>query len=119
MGRHGDKVTVRLGDREVACGGAALGDLQLAYAITVHKSQGSEYPAVVLPLHMQHRMLLQRNLLYTALTRARQFAVVIGQREAVGYAARNASSNRRVTLLRQRLRGELLTPGELPRVEEP
>ncbi len=116
--REGEHVIVRLGEREVACGESALTDLQLAYAITVHKSQGSEYPAVVLPLHGQHRMLLQRNLLYTALTRARRFAVLIGQRAAVGRAARNAAPTRRVTLLRQRLRGELIRRGPQLSLEE-
>ena len=108
VGRDGEHVLVRLGERDVACNEAALGDLQLAYAITVHKSQGSEYPAVVLPLHMQHRMLLQRNLLYTAITRARRFAVIIGQDAAIRHAVHNAAPMRRATLLNRRLRGELI-----------
>ena len=71
-----------------------------AYAITVHKSQGSEYPAVVAPLHMQHRMLLQRNLLYTAVTRARRFAVLVGEHRAMQMAVRNDEPMTRATLLR-------------------
>jgi len=66
-----------------------LDELVLAYAITVHKSQGSEYPAVVLPLVKQHSMLLQRNLLYTAITRAKRLCVLVGQPYALELAVRN------------------------------
>lgn len=107
IAREGDGLKVRMTDREVVYGSGASADLQLAYAITVHKSQGSEYPAVVLPLHMQHRMLLQRNLLYTGITRARRFAVLMGQPAAMARAVSNASPHHRTTLLQQRLRGEL------------
>ena len=61
-----------------------LDEVSLAYATTVHKSQGSEYPAVVIPLAMQHYMLLERNLLYTAVTRGKKLVVVIGQTKALG-----------------------------------
>ena len=61
-------------------------DLDLAYAVTVHKSQGSEYPAVVVMLHNGHRMMLRRNLLYTAITRARSFVCIIGTRWAIKQA---------------------------------
>ncbi len=77
--------------------------LALAYALTVHKSQGSEYPAVVLAFHTQHYLLLQRNLLYTALTRARKLAVIIGSRRALGIAVNNDKVVTRNTRLKERL----------------
>ncbi len=80
-----------------------LDEVSLAYAITIHKSQGSEYPAVVLPLSTQHYMMLQRNLLYTGLTRGRNLVVLIGQDRAVATAVRNVNTVRRRTALRQRL----------------
>jgi exodeoxyribonuclease V alpha subunit len=80
-----------------------LDELMLAYAVTVHKSQGSEYPAVVLPLVTQHRMLLQRNLLYTAITRAKRFCVLVGQPYALEMAVRNDRVALRNTALAERL----------------
>ncbi|QBD78266.1 ATP-dependent RecD-like DNA helicase [Ktedonosporobacter rubrisoli] len=80
-----------------------LDELTLAYAVTVHKSQGSEYPAIVLPLVLQHRMLLQRNLLYTAITRAKRFCVLVGQPQALEIAVRNARIAQRNTALAERL----------------
>ncbi|MDQ2993778.1 MAG: ATP-dependent RecD-like DNA helicase [Pseudomonadota bacterium] len=80
-----------------------LDELILAYATTIHKSQGSEYPAVVIPLSMQHYNLLQRNLIYTAITRGKQLVVLIGQQKALNMALNNASAQQRHTLLRQRL----------------
>ncbi len=82
---------------------AELDELVLAYAITVHKSQGSEYPAIVLPLVKEHRMLLQRNLLYTAITRAKRFCVLVGQRSALELAVRNDRVALRNTALAERL----------------
>ena len=76
-----------------------------AYAITVHKSQGSEYPAVVLPLTTQHYLMLQRNLLYTALTRAKRFAVIVGTKKAVSIAVRNDRVQHRFSRLACRLTG--------------
>ena len=67
-----------------------LDELVLAYAATVHKSQGSEYPAVVIPVHTQHYVMLQRNLLYTAVTRGKRLVVLVGTRKALGIAVRNA-----------------------------
>ena len=64
--------------------------LALAYAATVHKSQGSEYAAVVIPVHTQHYVMLQRNLLYTAVTRGKRLVVLVGTRKALGIAVRNA-----------------------------
>ncbi|GCE02964.1 SF1B family DNA helicase RecD2 [Dictyobacter aurantiacus] len=80
-----------------------LDELLLAYAVTVHKSQGSEYPAVVLPLVREHHMLLQRNLLYTAITRAKRFCVIVGQPAALEYAVRNDRVALRNTGLAERL----------------
>ncbi len=82
-----------------------LDELTLAYAVTIHKSQGSEYPAVIIPLVMQHRMLLQRNLLYTAITRAKRFCVLVGQ----PYALEMAVKNDRVALRNTGLAERLLT----------
>jgi exodeoxyribonuclease V alpha subunit len=81
-----------------------LDDLGLAYATTVHKSQGSEYPIVVLAFLPQHYMMLQRNVLYTALTRARDKVIVVGHPKAITSAVRNNKITRRNTLLAERLR---------------
>ncbi|MHB1843573.1 MAG: SF1B family DNA helicase RecD2 [Deltaproteobacteria bacterium] len=91
--------------RAVACGPDDLGDLTLAYACSVHKAQGSEYPAIVLALLSQHQPMLQRNLLYTAVTRARRLAVVVGSRRALARAVENARQGERFTRLAERLRG--------------
>ncbi len=80
-----------------------IDELTLAYAISVHKSQGSEYPAVIMPVVTQHYMLLQRNLIYTGLTRARQLAIIIGSKKAMGIGIRNIGAGRRFTHLRYRL----------------
>lgn len=78
---------------------ADLRNITLAYAITVHKSQGSEYPAVVIPLMKTHSIMLQRNLLYTALTRAKQLVVIVGERAALRQAVRNARVSERYSAL--------------------
>ena len=80
-----------------------LNELVLAYAITVHKSQGSEYPAVVMPLLTQHYLLLQRNLLYTAITRARRLVVIVGTSKALWIAIKNDKTVQRNTFLKERL----------------
>ena len=95
-------VTVEF-DRMVRYRKTDLDELQLAYAITVHKSQGSEYPCVVIPMTTAHYIMLQRNLLYTAVTRAKNYCVVVGQRKAVWRAIRNARTGERFTNLRVRL----------------
>jgi len=81
-----------------------LDEVSLAYATTVHKSQGSEYPAVVIPLAMQHYMLLERNLLYTAVTRGKRLVVLIGETRALAMAVKRLGSVKRLTNLQQRLR---------------
>ncbi|RYZ51659.1 MAG: ATP-dependent RecD-like DNA helicase, partial [Proteobacteria bacterium] len=78
-------------------------DLKLAYSITIHKSQGSEFPVVIIPVTMQHFIMLQRNLIYTALTRARKLAILIGTSSALNQAIRTQTSLQRQTLLVQRL----------------
>ena len=78
-------------------------ELVLAYAATIHKAQGSEYPCVVMPLMAQHYMMLQRNLLYTAVTRAKRFVVIVGSKKAVAMAVRNAKTRQRYSGLRARL----------------
>ncbi|MFW6057816.1 MAG: ATP-dependent RecD-like DNA helicase [Persicimonas sp.] len=102
--RDKDIVRVDFDGRHVTYDFTDLGELVLAYAITVHKSQGSEYPAVVLPMLTQHYVMLQRNLLYTAVTRARELVIVVGSEKAVGIAVKNDRSQHRYTRLAERLR---------------
>jgi len=78
--------------REVIYGFAELDELVLAYATTIHKSQGSEYPAVVIPLTTQHYVMLQRNLVYTGVTRGKRLVVLVGQRKALAIAVKGASA---------------------------
>ncbi len=80
-----------------------LDELALAYAISVHKSQGSQYPAVVMPLHQSHYLMLRRNLLYTAITRAERVCVLVGTRSALQQAVRNEEERRRFSRLAERL----------------
>jgi len=89
------EVTIRFDRREVDYDYGELDEVSLAYAITIHKAQGSEFPAVVIPVAMQHFMLLERNLIYTGITRARKFLVVVGQKKALGMAVRNDQSRKR------------------------
>ena len=84
-----------------------LEELSLAYAISVHKSQGSEYPAVIMPLTTQHYPLLQRNLLYTAITRAKKVAVLIGSPKALEIALTNDKPHQRQTGLAQFLQSNI------------
>lgn len=107
-GVDGGKVLVRYGDRMVGYEEDQILDLKLAYAITIHKSQGSEFPVVIIPLTMQHYVMLQRNLVYTALTRSRKLAIFLGAPKAFATAVRNASSQKRQTTLMQRIRSECL-----------
>lgn len=92
------------GPRVVSYEWAYLDELQLAYATSIHKAQGAEFPVVVVPLVRQHAMLLQRNLLYTAVTRARHLVVLVGDRSAIAMAVRNNEVAQRFTGLERRLR---------------
>jgi len=80
-----------------------LDELTLAYATTIHKAQGSEYPIVVMPVLMNHFVMLQRNLIYTGITRAKKILVLVGTRKALSYAVRNVTVTKRNTLLKERL----------------
>lgn len=99
----GTLVEVDWGGRRAEYGAEDLGQLELAYAVSVHKSQGSEYPAVVVPLVMAHFVLLKRNLLYTAVTRGKRLVVIVGSERAVRRAVREADAQARYTALRRRL----------------
>ncbi len=94
---------VRFDDRTVTYDVSELDELVLAYAATIHKSQGSEYPIVVIPVLMNHYVMLQRNLIYTGITRAKKILVLVGTKKALAYAVRNVTVSRRNTLLRERL----------------
>ncbi len=96
-------LTVDFDGRPIDYEFSALDELALAYALTVHKSQGSEYPCVILPLHTQHYILLQRNLLYTAVTRGKKLVVIVGSRKALRIAISRADSRHRHSALLERL----------------
>ena len=91
-------------ERKVSYDFAELNELVLAYAITVHKSQGSEYKIVIIPVTTQHYLLLQRNLLYTGITRAKDMVILIGTKKALWIAIKNNKTFHRNTLLQERLR---------------
>ena len=99
-------VMVNFDERLVPCETIQLEELVHAYAISIHKSQGSEFPVVVIPLLMQHYMMLQRNLLYTAVTRARKLVVMVGDKKSIGMAVRNNKIALRNTRLKERLQTE-------------
>jgi exodeoxyribonuclease V alpha subunit len=98
-----DEITVMFDGREVPYAFYELDELVLAYAVSVHKSQGSEYPAVVVPVLTQHYMLLQRNLIYTAVTRGRDLVVMVGTRKALAIGVNNDKTKKRFTNLRYRM----------------
>jgi exodeoxyribonuclease V alpha subunit len=97
------EVTVKFDQREVVYDFGELDEVALAYAITIHKSQGSEFPAVVIPLATQQYLLLQRNLVYTGITRGKKLVVVVGQRKALAIAVRNNKTEQRFSGLLARL----------------
>ena len=89
------QLTVQVDGRDITYDFAELDELVLAYATTIHKSQGSEYPAVVIPLSTQHYPMLQRNLVYTGVTRGKRLVVLLGQRKALAIAVKGARTRRR------------------------
>ena len=96
-------LTINYDGREVPYEFNELDELQLAYATTIHKSQGNEYPAVIIPMHTQHYVMLQRNLLYTGITRGKKLVALVGSRKALALAVQRQDTSRRNSLLRQRL----------------
>ena len=99
------ELTASFDGRSVTCGFGELDTLVPAYAATIHKSQGSEYPAVVIPVLTQHYAMLQRNLLYTGVTRGKRLVMLVGQPKAVAIAVKNDSVARRYSALAWRLVG--------------
>lgn len=97
------EVIVLYGERTVVYDYADLNEIALAWSISIHKSQGSEYPVIVLPIYMQHYMMLTRNLFYTGLTRAKKLAIVVGAKKAISLAVRSTDDQKRYTRLQQRL----------------
>jgi exodeoxyribonuclease V alpha subunit len=97
------KVIIDFDGRKVTYDYSDLDEVVLAYAISIHKSQGSEYPAVVIPILTQHYILLQRNLIYTAVTRCRKLVIMVGARKALAMGIKNDKTKRRYTFLRNRL----------------
>lgn len=97
------QLTVNFEDRLIEYEVSDLDELVLAYATTIHKSQGSEYPIVVMPIMMTHYVMLQRNLIYTGITRAKKLLVLVGSRKALKYAVRNVTVTKRNTKLKDRL----------------
>jgi exodeoxyribonuclease V alpha subunit len=94
------EIAVSFDGRSVAYQIGELDTLVPAYAATIHKSQGSEYPAVIIPVLTQHYAMLQRNLLYTGVTRGKRLVVLVGQKKAVAIAAKNVSGRRRWSKLK-------------------
>ena len=103
-----DMVYVRYPEQDVKYEGQEVDEITLAYAITVHKSQGSEYHTVIMALVNSHAIMLQRNLFYTAVTRAKRKVILVGSKRAVQTAVQNQRTSRRFTLLIPRLQGELI-----------
>jgi len=98
------ELVVKFDQREVEYDFGELDEVSLAYAITIHKSQGSEFPVVVIPLAMQQYMLLQRNLVYTGITRGKKLVVLVGQKKALAMAVRNNRTEQRFSGLLARLK---------------
>ena len=97
------ELVIRFDDREIAYDATELDEVVLAYATTIHKSQGSEYPIVVMPVLMTHYVMLQRNLIYTGVTRAKKTLVIVGTKKALAMAVRNVTVYKRNTMLAERL----------------
>jgi exodeoxyribonuclease V alpha subunit len=106
------ELTARFDGRLVTYGLGELDMLVPAYAVTIHKSQGSEYPAVLIPVMTQHYAMLQRNLLYTGITRGKKLVVLVGQKKAVAIVVRNVSGRRRWSKLSERLNPKRSAAGD-------
>ncbi len=99
------EVMIDFDDRDVVYDFADLNEITLAWATSIHKSQGSEYPVVILPLYLQHYVMLSRNLFYTGLTRAKKLALIVGSEKAIAIAVKQVKQQQRYTRLQQRLEG--------------
>lgn len=95
------EITINFYNRDVTYDYTDLDQITLAYATTIHKSQGSEYPAVIIPLTMQSYMMLRRNLIYTAITRGKKLVVIIGQKKALAIAVKDNTSSHRYSKLKE------------------
>ncbi len=104
-------MSVNFEGRQVEYDFGDLDELSLAYVLSIHKSQGSEFPCVVIPLHTQHYLMLQRNLLYTAVTRGKKLVVLVGTKKALGMAVRRADTRQRYTALSGRLQRASVVSG--------
>ncbi|MBD5461078.1 MAG: AAA family ATPase, partial [Lachnospiraceae bacterium] len=100
-------LTVEFDQRKIVYEAMELDELTHAYATTIHKAQGSEYPIVVMPVLMNHFVMLQRNLIYTGITRAKKILVMVGSQKALAYAVKNVTVTKRNTMLRERLSAEI------------
>lgn len=109
--RDEGKIKVDFYDKAVEYGADELDEISLAYATSIHKSQGSEYPAVVIPLHTSHYVMLHRSILYTAVTRGKKLVVLVGSKKALAMAIRNVRLERRNTGLREKLVDLLMNRG--------
>lgn len=118
INREDNAMQVLFGDRMQIYESDELNEIVPAYAISIHKSQGSEYPVVIIPIFMQHFMLLQRNLLYTAITRAKKRCVLIGDPRAIGMAVKKATTVQRSTFLQKFLQALLGCPDQVRREYE-
>jgi len=98
-----EEILVRFPEKSAVYRGQELNQLTLSYAVSVHKSQGSEYPAIIMPIIISHYIMLQRNLLYTALTRAKKLAILVGEKKALFIAIKNNKAIKRYTKLAERL----------------
>jgi exodeoxyribonuclease V alpha subunit len=101
--REDGKIHVEFDERLVEYEADEWDEISLAYAISIHKSQGSEYPVVILPLHTSHYMMLYRSILYTAVTRGKKLVIVVGSRKALGMAVRNVRVESRNSGLKEKL----------------
>ena len=96
-------LTVDFGDQIVFYDQTDMEELMLAYALTIHKSQGSEYPIVVMPIANAHYFMLSKNLLYTGITRSKRICVLVGSKDALAYGVKNVRIAKRKTMLKDRL----------------
>lgn len=98
------EVIISFDDRDITYDMNELDEITLAYALTIHKSQGSEYPVVVIPVLMSHYIMLYKNLIYTGLTRGKKLVIMVGQKKALAIAAKNNKAKTRWTMLEDRLK---------------